>query len=197
MKNILSKLFIFATGAAAGSLVTYHFVKSRCEQEANEVIKEMKEYYTHKYDGPQQSEPCEDKSEEIDSDTESKTDIAVEDYHETLVEAGYTTYNKIRKEEVEKVEKPYVIMPEEFGEIDGYETISLTLYADGVLTDDFDDPIEDVEHTVGKDSLTHFGQYEDDSVFVRNDRLKCDYEILADYRNYSAVVSSKSRVTGD
>lgn len=40
---------------------------------------------------------------------------------------------------------------------------------------------------LGIDSLNHFGEYEDDSVFVRNDARKCDYEILLDQRTYSEV----------
>ena len=32
-------------------------------------------------------------------------------------------------------------------------------------------------------------RYEDDSVFVRNDVMKCDYEILLDHRNYKDVAS--------
>ena len=68
-----------------------------------------------------------------------------------------------------------------------YEQISLTYYADGVLADENDEVIEDVEDAVGIDSLNHFGEYEDDSVFVRNDARKCDYEILLDQRTYSEV----------
>ena len=45
-----------------------------------------------------------------------------------------------------------------------------------------------MDEIVGEESLNHFGEYEDDSVFVRSDRLKCDYEILLDQRNYSDVV---------
>ena len=78
---------------------------------------------------------------------------------------------------------PYVIPPEEYDEND-YETESLTYYADGVLTDMYDNIIEDVEDTVGTDSLTHFGEYEDDSVFVRNDERQIDYEILLDSDKY-------------
>lgn len=78
-------------------------------------------------------------------------------------------------------EKPYVIAPSEFGE-NGYETISLRYYSDGLLADDMDEVIENIDETVGADSLNHFGEYEDDSVFVRNDRLKVDYEILLDNR---------------
>lgn len=85
---------------------------------------------------------------------------------------------------------PYVISPDEFGQDESYETISLTYYADGVLADDDDEMVEDVENLVGFDSLNHFGEYEDDSVFVRNDRLKCDYEILLDHRKYTDVKRS-------
>ena len=83
---------------------------------------------------------------------------------------------------------PYVIPPEQFGDDEEYEQISLTYYADGVLADENDEVIEDVEDAVGIDSLNHFGEYEDDSVFVRNDARKCDYEILLDQRTYSEVV---------
>ena len=86
------------------------------------------------------------------------------------------------------MKKPYVISPEEFDTKDGYKTVSLSYYADGVLADDYDEVVEDVEKMVGKESLNHFGEYEDDSVFVRNDRMRTDFEILRDLRNYSDVV---------
>ena len=60
-----------------------------------------------------------------------------------------------------------------------------------VFADDNDDVIDDIEGTVGIDSLTHFGEYEDDAVFVRNDELKCYYEILLDHRNYNDFVKKK------
>ena len=83
-------------------------------------------------------------------------------------------------EEETDYEKPYVISPLEFGdkEDEGYTTVSLMFYSDGLLADDMGEVIENIDETVGVDSLNHFGEYEDDSVFVRNDRLKIDYEIL-------------------
>lgn len=109
---------------------------------------------------------------------EEKPDIST--YAEILKNEAYVP------EGTEMVEnKPYVISPDEFGENEDYDTISLTYYADQVLVDDGGDKIEDVDDVVGMESLTHFGEYEDDSVFVRNDRLRCDYEILMDERTYS------------
>ena len=48
----------------------------------------------------------------------------------------------------------------------------------------------DVENTIGIDSLNHFGEYEEDSVFVRNDIKKCDYEILLDESIYTGVIKN-------
>ena len=83
-------------------------------------------------------------------------------------------------------ERPYVIAPDEVGET-GYRTVSLNYYDDGVLTYENDDVIENVDELVGKDSLSHFGEYEDDTVYVRNDKQRIDYEILADTQKYSDI----------
>ena len=52
-----------------------------------------------------------------------------------------------------------------------------------------------MDNVVGLESLAHFGEYEDDSVFVRNDRLKCDYEILLDQRTCSDVIKQRPHQT--
>ena len=92
------------------------------------------------------------------------------------------------KEEVDNVERPYVIEPRYFDEYDDYNTINLTLYADGVLVDDSsNEPVEDVDETVGLDNLDHIGDYEEDAVHIRNDKLRCDYEILCDTKKYSEI----------
>ena len=71
--------------------------------------------------------------------------------------------------------------------IEDYERISLIYYADRVLTDDDDEIIDNAEEVVGTDFASHFGEYEDHYVYIRNDKFKCDYEISEDYREYSKV----------
>ena len=84
-------------------------------------------------------------------------------------------------------DRPYIIPPEDFGDYPDYETISLTYYNDKVLTDEYNEIVDDIDDLIGEDSLNHFGEYEDDSVFVRNDALKVDYEILLDPANYRDI----------
>ena len=84
-------------------------------------------------------------------------------------------------------DRPYVITPEEFGDSD-YAIISLTCYTDGTVTNEKNKIVANVDELIGLDSLDHFGEYEDDSVFVRNDALQIDFEILKDWRDYSEVM---------
>ena len=192
-KDMMIKLFIFTAGATIGSVVTWNVLKTKYEQIANEEIESVKRHYKMKEAGEQAVKGFEDGLNGV----KETTSAAGEE-----IKAKYESYAKrylsdqdekpdseVKKKEEEKVEKPYVISPDEFGEIDEYEIISLTLYADNVLADDQGNVIDDVEETVGRDSLNHFGEYEEDSVFVRNDERRCDYEILADALTYEDAMS--------
>ena len=119
---------------------------------------------------------------------------SIKDCESILRREGYTRYsNSTEENEGREMSRHYVISPEQFGENEDYDQISLTYYADQVLADENDEMIEDVEEMVGFESLSHFGEYEDDSVFVRNDDRKCDYEILMDQRLYSDVTKGMPR----
>ena len=128
---------------------------------------------------------------------QAKEKPTITEYAEKIRQLNYSGFSANKAEssvlEIEPTlkptNKPYVITPDEFGEIDDYETITLIYYSDEVLTDDDDELVEDVENVVGVDSLSHFGEYEADSVYVRNDILKADYELLLDQRNYSDVIN--------
>jgi hypothetical protein len=105
---------------------------------------------------------------------------------------GYSNGSRpdvIAERKIERENAPYVISPDEFAERKDYDTVSLTYYKDKVLTYENDEIVKDVDGLIGRDSLNHFGEYEDDSVFVRDDELKRDYEILLDQRNFTDVVS--------
>ena len=204
MMNGMTKLIIFAAGAVIGSAVTWKLVKDKYERIANEEIKSVKEVFSKKENDVnnrlsvannllkeklKKEVIVEDTTEDIvqDEDIDSIPDISEpeehEDYEAVLRKAGY-------KNEPQKTTKngPYVIPPEEFGETD-YDIISLTYYADNILVDDSDEKIlnSKVDELIGVDSLSHFGEYDDDAVYVRNDALKCDYEILRSEREYFDV----------
>lgn len=196
MNNTLSKILMFAAGAAIGSAVTWKLVKTKYERIAQEEIESVRELYS--------DTECHDTEEEIS--IAKKPDIR--ELAAKLKENGYTDYSdtvpETIKEEKEETEmsKPYIIPPEEFDELDGYGTVSLTYYADKVVTvnnvaENCEELWEDVDGTIGLESLEHFGDYEEDSVFVRNDDLKCDFEILLDPRKYSEIANTDPHLAED
>ena len=202
MNSTLKGVLIFVLGAAAGSLATWKLIEKKYKDIAQEEIDSVKDTFSKmkKNEYPDKLEDYPDFEEFDDSDDEepkseqkidrnNKPDIV--EYAKILSETGYTNYaerqDKKEKKGVEPVEdeRPYVISPDEFGEKDGYENVTLTYYADGVLTDYFDNVISNVDEVVGFDSLDHFGEYEDDAVFVRNEKMETDYEILRDLRDFN------------
>lgn len=202
MKNF----FTFVTGLVIGSVVTYVVVKDKFEKIAQEEIDSVKEVF-----GRRVEKEADKKVEKIAEKEVEKIRKEYNDY--SSLTKNYTSYSKNETEEddcaqvedgdedgveifeVERAsdsDRPYVIDPWDFGGEDGYDTITLNYYADGVLTDDDDRIIEDdeIDDIVGKDFAEHFGEYEKDCVCVRNDRLKTDYEICRDLIEYSTLLSN-------
>ena len=175
MNNTLSNLVIFAVGAAIGSAVTWQFVKTKYEQIANEEIKSVKEMYARRV---------------REDDTLDKLENGIKEYVDLVTKEGYTNY--ANEKDVEEVETRYIIQPEDFDTLDDYDAISLTCYADGVVVDDYDEVIEksDVDEMLGENFSDWFGEYDDDSVYIRNDVRECDYEVLRDVRNYADVFNT-------
>lgn len=190
---------MFVLGAAVGSVVTWQYTKKKYEQIAQEEIDSVKEIFSRRESAADVEIVTPEPQTAKVGKPEEKPDIS--EYAARLEREGYTNYSNAsageKKEEQEEAMemKPYVISPDEFGEFEDYERISLSYYADHILADEDDEKVEDVDNVVGLESLTHFGEFEDDSVFVRNDRLKCDYEILLDQRTYSDVIKQRPHRT--
>lgn len=193
------KELYFAAGLLIGAGVSWYFTKKYYDQIREEEAKSFRESLRRIHGVPEKEYPEDEKSMEVfeeDPDIPVPSDEEVVDYVNHIHQYDYTGDSK--EDIMERAKKrPFVIPPEEFDMLDDYTPISLTYYADGVLADDDNRIIENVEEVVGTDSLTHFGEYEDDCVMVRNDKFKCDYEIIRDLRNYSEVLMQLPDKAGD
>lgn len=194
MNNTLCKFLVFAAGAAIGSVVTWKLVDKKYMDLADEEIESVREAYGRRLDEMKEELKTElkEKVEDVDSDDSKEAD---HDWKKELVEEKATCEDIIKrfnyrqcseKEEETEVEyvKPYVIPPEEFGESE-FQPVTYIMYNDGTIIDDYDNVVTDVERLLTREALNSFGQYEEDSVYVRNENTKMDYEILLDVRNYS------------
>lgn len=194
MSDKMGAIIAFVAGAAIGSIVTWKLVEKKYKVLADEEIESVREVYKRKLD-EKQKEKTEEKEENKDRDEKNNHAVLVHNL-------GYSgEYNEEEIGEVDVINpqkaKVYVIPPENFGELD-YEMESLTYYADGVLAFDLTNVVvQDKDSLVGRGSLNTFGEYEPDSVYVRNDNLKKDFEILLDRRKFSDVVSVKPHYVTD
>ena len=199
MNRKLSNVLLFTAGVAVGSLATWRYFKTKYEVVEDEIEEKTEE--TEETEGESEEE-----SPEVLESKMSYKKPPLKEYVKMVESNGYVP--KTHMEEVEEeiangelgdkdVYEPFIIRPDEYGELHAYETLSLNYYADGVLTDELDNPIEDVESLVPADFADHFGEYDDNAVFVRNDNLECDYEILRDLRKFTDVVGEYPYPTED
>lgn len=183
----LSGFIGFVIGAAAGSAITYYKVSQYYESIIEDEVNSVREMFERRHKVVQL-----DDGEEI-SGADNKPDL--NDYVSSRERTDYTKFFKggVKddapvdvKEEEEELPTPYIISEEAFNEEkDEYDKLSLTFYADGVLTDDGDVPIdkEKQEELIGN-ALCKFDDTNVNVVYVRNDMLCTDYEICRDLEDY-------------
>ena len=137
MNRGLNNFIMFTTGVVLGTLAASRYFKEKYEKISQEEIESVKEVYKKK----------EEELKTLNKGVEERNKIVVEE-HNKIADKYVKLANQYNKgvSTVRDQIGPYVITPEEFDE-EGYETISLTYYADGVLTDEQDFPIEDIEDT--------------------------------------------------
>ncbi len=203
MNSQVKTMLSFIFGGLVGSGLTLLFIKKKYDQMYQDSMSSMEEVYEKainkkKEDYNTESEVTPEILAKINREKPSLSNYAkdISESHE------YVDYSKMNDdaEEPKKSEtvqdKPYSINPADFGEFDNYGTIFLVLYKDGILSDDNGEILEDddIENSIGFDYQDYFGEYEDDSVHIRNDRLRCDYEILADTRTYQKAMDDRRLV---
>ena len=199
--KLFKGLCIFGAGVIAGAFVAARAVKEKYQQEAEEEIAEMREYYrelTKNAKTPDEDKMLEeDEKRKEEKEENTKNDFKpieeLEEAKEIIKDKGYINYthyndtdikeNK-REEQVDENEI-YIIDPEEYGGENGeYDTATLTYFKDGVLADEVD---EIVAYNIigGEENLQPFKDYPDcNAVYVRDDNIMVDYEILRDPYQY-------------
>ena len=217
MNSKITNVLMFAVGAAVGSAVTWKVVKTRYERIIQEEIESVKTAFndlvTIRPDETEETEETEESDpkpqpkqgqinwselEDLDEEDEEEDD-KYEPTEEDMAEYEHlaASYSNEKGGVGKMARDPYVIAPYDFGELDGYHTIELTYYADDVLEDDSYCIVNDRDELIGPKALNTFGEYEDDAVFVRNERLRTDFQILRDYRTYAEARSISPKRVDD
>lgn len=173
----------FVLGAAAGSLATWKVIEKKYKDLADAEIESVVQRYKSR------NSELEEKKEEVLKVVKENKEKEVEGYKTILQDMDYTPDNDytVYTEPLKEVIYPFVISPDDLGDMPGYDVKQgWTYYADFVLTDENDEVVTDPDSIIG-DALSHFGEFVDDAVFVRNDELKCDYEIIKIDKTYDEI----------
>ena len=189
MNDKLSSVIIFCGGVFIGGFLTWDFFKTKYEKIADEEIASVKETFEHREPRPDKNYKVEEALKGNDEYINVSPGVA-ERITKIIDSNGYRNYSNTAIETDKKggtadmeLKQPYVITPEQYEDNVDYTKVSLTWYNDEVLEDDWGNVL-DPDDVIGSDALKTFGQYEKDSVFVRDDDEQIDYEVLLDTRSY-------------
>lgn len=184
MNSKLAFVLGLAIGGAVGTLVSCRIVKDKYQKIADEEIASMREVLARQLTAkPEEKEPEKEEEEAVE-----KIPAVPEEY--IRITTKYTNGEALG---VSEDQRPYIITPDEFGDHEEYDTATLVYYADNVLAYYSGEVVENVRAEVGTEFMNHFGEDENDpdTVYVRNDVLKSDYEILRDSEKFSEIMRSK------
>lgn len=199
----LKELFIFATGALAGTFIGARISKKHYSELAEEEINDIRDYYKNKLENTNVKNQETEEVEELLEKTEKVEDK--QEYDKIIKIGNYMTIDDETDEEDKEDEEndqheelssindePYVINPEDFGKDGYYATQTLTYFADGILVDDVDEVVEQAECLVGTHHIDIFRDFDATSVYIRNDWAMTDFEILKDDWFWSDIEKSNS-----
>lgn len=180
MKNVI----IFAVGAGVGSLLTWMFIKDKYKQIADEeiesVVQRFKDRRRMEVEKEEPIEPV-----KVDNTVAQYNSIIdTMDYSVTRDYAETDDIYTVKVEVGEEILKPEIIDADEFGDMEGYDTDTLTYYSDGIIANDDGNLVLEHKTLIG-DALQHFD--ENNLVYVRNANELCDYEIYKDDKTYAEV----------
>ena len=194
-------LFIFVIGCIAGAAFTAAYFK---EKEARQLEEEAE--WCERVARGSYRDKIEEDIEEVET-AKKEEKVKFMDHHSrfyTRLNRPYKSVSEYATSIVENdsppedIGEPYVITFEQFNEeYDRYDKETMTYYAgDDTLADECEGIVDDVNDLVG-DSLSRFGENSEDPdvVYVRNDSLEIDYEIVRSPGLYSEVVLGHRKET--
>lgn len=166
---LIKEIIIFSAGGLVGGLAGYFICKKKYGIIEAEEVK-------------------------VDEKPETKKEVhkAQDKYEEELYSASYVKKDKKTGDEewddAEKVSPtepdmvPYQISPEAFAdEHADYAKLTMVYYEDNEVLVNEEEECVDIDSTIGYDAINHFGDFEKDAVFIRNEALGNDYEVLLEH----------------
>lgn len=205
MSNFWKIGLSFAAGLVIGGFATKKYIESKYEfEDIEELEEDLEQTEIEKEDNKILERVQNTVNEKIDyrkikSVNDAEYTRLLDDlrYREEAATEDILGDMLIKESDTEPIDKskPYNISPDEFEVLDDYESDEYTYYADGYVTDSYGMPVpeEDVINILGVDFEDYFGTYDDNQIWVRNERLSMDFSVIRDLDRFIDVVSPRIR----
>lgn len=206
MRLKVSLAIAFALGAGTGVVGTYYYMRNKIDSEVMEETQKIKDYYgvsaayrNRENDVKETNDDICEPEDPTDRDAESGESDISDDTDREPYRVGtrpITRYDRMYKGSgadvarepnctAEQQRTPYTISPMEFqNDRRHYEKTSVFYYEDDETLASEEDEVLPIETTIGYAALKEFGEYEDDVVYVRNELLEIDYEVIREHANF-------------
>lgn len=183
----MKSLLTFVIGAGIGAAISWVYHKNKYEEIIQEEITSLRA--NSKLSTFASDKKNDDKTNQVGYEEDnSKTTI-----NKARNIIDYNGYSKNDEPEIGPCEAAarrnplYVITPEEFASQLGYDTDTFYLFADDIITNDNNEVLSNVKEMFGitiDEIKDQYGKYEDNAVYVRDERIQMDYEILKELGPY-------------
>lgn len=191
IKNIIFLL----VGAGAGCAGTYIFMKDKFDKLIQEETDSVKKYYEEKYSNNNDDIP--EKEPEVESEKKvveerKKPDVAVEpDYDEIIEKLNYNQYST-KAGSSKLASRPYIISEAEWEDDNKYikKTISYFEEDEVCFDNDNNDVYENVGKDIGNDNLEQLTEEGQDELYVRNEKLGIDFDIIFETGSYENFIEN-------
>lgn len=152
-------------------------------------------------DQANRNHPGPEEDEEAEVAPPSEPEVVVEEHHVFVKDDEVTVWDYAVEVKQRRPDVPYIIHADEYTENEHeHEQVTYTYYeVDDILADSHDQTIDDMDAVIGLGNLGRWGHGSQDPnvVFVRNEELKLDLEIIRDRGSYDAVVRGTIRHSSD
>lgn len=170
---------MFIAGLAIGAGVSWVYHKNKYEQMVQEEIDDLREHAKEKKNETITKEPENTPEVEPVRDKEG-----IKQVEEVIVKNNY-----VSKDYTIDTRGGFIITPDEFASTVGFDTDTFYYHHNDIISNDSNEIMDDmtIRQLLGLTPLQikqQFGVYDDDSVYIRNEALKCDYEILREEDDY-------------
>lgn len=184
------RIIYVTLGTIIGSVVTYILMKKHCEEYIHEELRLAREH---------ENDSHRHKAKEVTPEPKNSEDVVVlsNETSQKIAKAAppkdYGVYSNGKEERMTSL-----ITSERFAtEEPEFEKISLSFYeTEGILADMYGDIVE-IESSIGMKALSYFELLHQDVIYIRNENLKIDYEIVLEHESYNEKYNEGFRDEAD